>query len=63
MSVEVVIICDGRAGITEAAKTAKDARQRVRDNWPGARVALPGGRDLCPECAAADVEIRSTPDA
>lgn len=51
MSVEVSIVCDGCGGIIDAAKTARDARERVRANWPTAKLALPGGRDYCAECA------------
>lgn len=51
MSVEKAIICDGCAGLMEAGKNATAVRAGIRRDWPGALVALPGGRDLCPECA------------
>lgn len=52
MSVEVSIICDGCSIIGHAGKSARDARRQLREfGW---RTSLPGGRDLCPDCAEVD---------
>lgn len=62
MSVEYVIVCDGcgdqlDAGRVSAAATRWLIRQR------GGRVALPGGRDLCPECVADGKRVDRMPIA
>lgn len=48
MSLEVTVNCDECSRIITAAKTGAKARADARRN--GARTALPGGRDLCPDC-------------
>lgn len=50
MSVEYTIVCDGCGWLINASGTsAAMARKSVREM--GGRVGLPGGKDLCPECA------------
>lgn len=49
MSVEVTIICDDCGTVFAGGKTAAEARASVKTS--DARVGLPGGRDLCWECA------------
>lgn len=53
MSVEITIICDGCAAIINGGKTAKAARSEVSSRADGAscQLGLPGGRDLCWDCA------------
>lgn len=51
MSVEATVVCDGCGHIGDARKTAAKARAGLRKQ--GWRTALPGGRDLCSRCVAA----------
>jgi hypothetical protein len=51
VSVEYTICCDGCSALIDASKaSATAARKSVREI--GGRVNLPGGKDLCPDCAA-----------
>lgn len=59
MSVEITIVCDGCATLVAAGKTAAQARADARTL--GARTALPGGRDLCDECASDPDQTPSSP--
>jgi hypothetical protein len=49
LSIEATLICDGCCALIDAGKTA--ARVRAAAKAQGARVGLPGGRDLCASCA------------
>ncbi len=51
--VELTIYCDGCSMLGDASsKSAREARRQLREfGW---RTSLPGGRDLCPECAEQD---------
>ena len=51
MSIEYLVICDECARVlTGSQKNAATAREDAKQ--AGARVALPGGRDLCAVCAS-----------
>ncbi len=54
MSVEYTIVCDECATVLDASGvSAAKARRLLRSQ--GCRVALPGGRDYCAQCAVASV--------
>jgi hypothetical protein len=48
MSVERTLICDGCGAVIDAGRTAAIVRAEAKRN--GAKVNLPGGKDLCPDC-------------
>jgi hypothetical protein len=51
MSIEYTVYCDACSQIIDAStKSAAVARRSVRGM--GGRVNLPGGKDLCQQCAA-----------
>lgn len=49
MSIESTLICDGCGSLIDAGRTAAKVRSAAKAQ--GARVGLPGGRDLCASCA------------
>jgi hypothetical protein len=52
MSLEYTIVCDGCSAVIDSSSvSAARARDSVRGM--GGNAWLPGGRDLCPQCAQA----------